>query len=142
MTKQCDQTHYAPACVDPDCWVHKMAKLRQTVTAGVVSAEEAKETAGLVGEIPPLRLLILPHEADYLARLISVDHQRMIVDLDHARAYGSRNFQPPAEYEYASSLLHSLAMARTSATIEAMEALEEQRADTAALAEAKPGGSA
>lgn len=119
---RCDGNHGGPPCADPECW--------------------AREEPGLVGEIPPLRLLILPHEADYLARLISVDHQRMIVDLDHARAYGSRNFQPPAEYEYASSLLHSLAMARTSATIEALEALEEQRQDTAALAEAKPGGSA
>lgn len=119
---RCDGNHGGPPCADPECW--------------------AREEPGLVGEIPPLKLLILPPEAEYLTRLLSVDHQRMIENVDHARSYGSRNFQPPPEWEMAANLLHSLAMARTSATIEALEALEEQRADTAALAEAKPGGSA
>lgn len=118
---RCDGNHGGPPCDDPECW--------------------AREEPGLVGEIPPLKILLLPHEALYVHRLVAADVQRMIANRDHGVSHGLRDYQPP-DLITGKSVLHSLEMAQTSATIEALEALEEQRQDTAALAEAKPGGSA
>ena len=91
------------------------------------------DESGLVGEIPPLKILLLPHEADYVARLVASDLQRMTENRDHGVSHGMRGYAPP-DFQVAESVRHSVDMARTAATIEAMEALEEQRQDTAILA--------
>lgn len=111
---KCDGNHGGPPCADPECW-------------------NGGEPAGLVGEIPPLKILLLPHEADYVLRLIHSDAQRMTENRDHGVSHGMRNYAPP-DLDLATSVTHSFMMARTAATIEAMEALEEQRQDNAILA--------
>lgn len=104
---------------------------------------DEKHEPGLVGEIPPLKISLLPDEADYVSRVIAADYQRMTEARDHGVSHGMRGYAPP-HLETAGLVLHSLAMARTAATIEAIEALEEQRQDTAILAgdqDNKPLGS-
>lgn len=89
---------------------------------------DERDEPGLAGEIPPLKILLLPHEGDYVARLVASDIQRMTEARDHGVSHGMRGYAPP-DLEAAQSVAHSLAMARTAATIEAMEVLEEQRED-------------
>lgn len=94
---------------------------------------DERDEPGLVGEIPPLKILLLPHEGDYVARLVAADIQRMTEARDHGVSHGMRGYAPP-DLGTAQSVVHSLGMARTAATIEAMEDLEEQRQDNAILA--------
>jgi hypothetical protein len=122
---KCDGNHDGPPCSNPECW------------------SAPRNNPGLVGEIPPLKITLLPEEAAYLARVVSADYQRMTEARDHGVSHGMRGYAPP-DLEPAGLILHSLAMARTAATIEAIEALEEQRQDTAILAgdqDNKPHGS-
>ena len=104
---------------------------------------DENDEPGLVGEIPPLKFALLPDEAAYLARLVSADIQRMTEARDHGVSHGMRGYAPP-DLPLAEALRHSLDLARTAATIEAIEALEEQRQDNAILAgdqDNKPLGS-
>ena len=115
MTKKCDGNHGGPPCADPECW------------------SAPRNNPGLVGEIPPVKLLLLPDEAAYVARLVSSDLQRMTEARDHGVSHGMRGYAP-VHFEVAENVLHSLDMARTVAIIEATEALEEQRQDRAIMA--------
>lgn len=91
-----------------------------------------RDEPGLVGELPPLVLSLLPDEAAYVARLVAADFQRMTENRDHGVSHGMRGYAPP-DLETAGLVLHSLEMARTSAAVDAIEAIEDERADRADL---------
>lgn len=72
--------------------------------------------SGLVGETPPLKIVLLPDEAFYVSRLVSADVQRMTEARDHGVSHGMRGYAPP-NLEVGLNVLHSLDTARTSATM-------------------------
>lgn len=109
----CTERHEWPPCADPDC-----------IYRNIPGAALNK------GMERPVNLALLNDELEYLTRLVHVDQTRMLEDADHARAYGARNYQMPAEAGLAEKLLHSFAMSRTAATLAAIEDMEKGRADS------------
>lgn len=90
--------------------------------------QEEVEAAGLVTEITPVKMLLLPDEAVYLTRLVAADVQRMTENRDHGVSHGMRGYSPP-DLERAFKIVHSLDMARLSAAVDAIEAIEGARSD-------------
>ncbi len=89
----------------------------------------AVESAGLIEtEIKPVPVSLLPHELDYVSRLVAADLQRMIEHRDHGVSHGMRGYSPP-DLSTASALAFSLSMVRTAAAINAIEALDSDRRD-------------
>lgn len=110
--QKCDGNHGGPPCLDPECWA-------------------LEDSPGLLTETVPLHLSLMPDEADYLARLVSADQQRMVEARDHGISHGMRGYLPP-DLQHAERISHSLSMARTAAAIEAIEAIEDRRQDITA----------
>jgi len=96
-----------------------------------MSDSNEEDRTGLVLPDPPaLHLLLMPDEAAFLTRVVAADWQRMTEARDHGVSHGMRGYCPPG-LEQATRILHSLDMARTAAAIDAIEAIEAGRQDTA-----------